>query len=286
MSPSASAPVELRAGDLRLALRPDLGGAIAGFWHGDEPVLLSQDPAAMTTNRPAGCYPLLPYSNRIAGRRFRWAGQAYELAANVADSPHSLHGVGWQRPWRIAEVTATAATLGLVHRADAFWPFDFEATQSFTLAPGALRVALALANTDARTQPVGLGLHPYFPKRAGSRITLNVTRRWEADATVLPTHPVPWPGIDGRVSSFAFDHCFDGWDGVAQVRDERFALTLRAPARHVVVFTPATRPFFCVEPVTHTNNAIHLADPLAEGLRALAPGETAALDMTLEVHPL
>ena len=31
---AASTPFELHAGALRLALRPDLGGAVAGLWHG------------------------------------------------------------------------------------------------------------------------------------------------------------------------------------------------------------------------------------------------------------
>lgn len=283
---TASPSVTLRAGALRLALRPDLGGAIAGLWHGSEPVLLSQDPAAMTTNRPAGCFPLLPYSNRIAHHRFDWQGQRHELAANVADSPHSLHGLGWQRAWQVAQAADAAATLTLEHRPDADWPFAFSARQAFDLTAQALTITLSLTSTDDRTQPVGLGLHPYFPKRAGSQIALNVARRWEADATVLPTHPVPWPGIEGPVASFGFDHCFDGWDGVATIRDDRFALVLRAPARHAVVFTPATKPFFCVEPVSHVNNAVNRPDPLAEGLRALAPGETATLAMTLEVRAL
>jgi aldose 1-epimerase len=39
-----------------------------------------------------------------------------------------------------------------------------------------------------------------------------------------------------------------------------------------VVFTPQDRDYFCVEPVSHVSNAIHMSDPLAHGLRKLAPG--------------
>ena len=56
---SASAPFELRAGALRLAVRPDLGGAVAGLWHGDTPVLRSTDPARLATARDAAVFPLL-----------------------------------------------------------------------------------------------------------------------------------------------------------------------------------------------------------------------------------
>jgi aldose 1-epimerase len=43
-----------------------------------------------------------------------------------------------------------------------------------------------------------------------------------------------------------------------------------------VVFTPDTkRDYYCVEPVSHVSNAIHMADPAAHGLRARgAAGDT------------
>ena len=94
--------IELHAGALRLALRPDLGGSLAGLWHRDTPILRSTEPGLLDNARLAGSFPLVPYSNRLGYRRFRWKGSDYTTRANVDDSPHSLHGIGWQRPWRIA----------------------------------------------------------------------------------------------------------------------------------------------------------------------------------------
>ena len=92
---------ELHAGALRLALRPDLGGCIAGFWHRDMPILLSAEPGSLSASRPSGGFPLVPYSNRLGYRRFRWKGHDHTTRANFGDHPHSIHGVGWQRPWEI-----------------------------------------------------------------------------------------------------------------------------------------------------------------------------------------
>ena len=39
--------LELRAGPLRLALRPDLGGCIAGLWHRHLPVLRCTEPGEL-----------------------------------------------------------------------------------------------------------------------------------------------------------------------------------------------------------------------------------------------
>ena len=50
-----------------------------------------------------------------------------------------------------------------------------------------------------------------------------------------------------------------------------------------MVYTPRDKPYYCVEPVSHVSNAIHMADPAAHGLVALAPGQHLEASMTLEV---
>lgn len=274
---------ELHAGALRLALRPDLGGSIAGLWHGDIPVLRSTEPAALASSRRSGCYPLAPYSNRLGHRHFRWKGKEYTTAPNFDDNPHSVHGVAWQRPWDIVSSSAVDVGLRYRHEPDAHWPFAFELTQHFSLTAQALSVQLAFTNRADVTQPVGLGWHPYFPRRQRSRVHAELSARWESDATQLPTRKVAQPGIDGDVAHLDFDHCFDGWNGEASIRDERLSLRLSSSLSRLVVYTPHDKEYFCVEPVSHVSNAIHMADPLAHGLRAVAPGETFEASMVLSV---
>jgi aldose 1-epimerase len=280
---TSTAIFELHAGALRLALRPDLGGCIAGLWHQEDPVLRSTAPAALEKSRTSGCYPLVPYSNRIGHRRFRWKGHDYTTVPNFDDSPHSLHGVGWRRPWQIVSSNALEVVLELRHAADADWPFAFEVRQYFTLAPQSLHVEMVFSNTAEIAQPVGLGWHPYFPKRARSRLHVECAGRWDPDALQLPVRKVAQPGIDGDVSHMDFDHCFDGWRGPARIRDEKFSLQLTSSLDRLVVYTPQQRDFFCVEPVSHVSNAIHMADPLAHGLRSVAPGETFSVWMQLDI---
>lgn len=280
-----STPLELRAGDLRLALRPDLGGAIAGLWRGELPVLRSIEPGALDSARAGACYPLAPYSNRLGYRRFRWLGREYTTAANFDDSPHSVHGVAWQRAWTVVSSSDTDAELRYVHAPDEGWPFAFELRQRFVLSPGALEVHLAFGNTAPHPQPVGLGWHPYFPKRPHSRLHIELSDRWDSDATGLPTRRVPQPGIDGDVAHQGFDNCFEGWRGAARIRDDKLSMRLTASGPYLVVYTPDAKPYYCVEPVSHVSNAIHMADPAAHGLRTVAAGATFDAWMKLEVDP-
>ena len=283
MTGSSKPMFELHAGALRLALRPDLGGCIAGLWHGHTPVLRSVEPAALTASRPSACYPLLPYSNRLGYRKFRWKGADYTTQPNFGDNPHSVHGVGWQRPWDIVSSSVLEVVMNYRHPGDADWPFAFEAQQYFTLTPQSMKVQMVFTNTDARAQPVGLGWHPYFPKRARSRLHIEVADRWETDATQLPTRKVQQPGIDSDVSHLDYDNCFDGWSGPARIRDEAFSLQLTSSLDRLVVFTPQDKAYFCIEPVSHVSNAIHMAEPATHGLRTLAPGESFEAWMKLEV---
>ncbi|HSM21809.1 MAG TPA: aldose 1-epimerase [Rubrivivax sp.] len=280
-------PIELRAGELRLALRPDLGGSIAGLWldgpQGEQPVLRSTEAGDLASSRLSGCYPLAPYSNRLGYRRFRWLGHDHTTAPNFDDNPHSVHGVAWLRPWDVLATREHEAELRYEHVADEHWPFAFELRQRYVLTPAALEVHLAFTNRAAHLAPVGLGWHPYFPKRARSRLHAELTDRWENDASGLPTRRVPQPGIDGDVAHLGFDHCFEGWRGAARIRDEKMSLRLTSSLPYLVVYTPTTKPYYCVEPVSHVSNALHMAEPTAHGLRSLAPHATFDAWMKIEV---
>jgi len=283
---STSKPtVELNAGALRLALRPDLGGSIAGLWHGGLPVLRSTEPAALAGSRQSGSYPLAPYSNRIGFHHFNWQGHDYTTQRNFDDNPHSVHGVAWQRPWQVVAAGADEAELLLVHAPDADWPFAFELRQRFALTPTELSVSFHFTNTAPLAQPVGLGWHPYFPKRARSHIQIDLTGRWDSDATELPVQLVAQSGIAADVAALDFDNCFEGWRGAASIRDEAFSLQLTSSLPYLVVFTPGDRDYYCVEPVSHVSNAIQFPDPAVHGLRTLEPGERFEAWMKLEIAP-
>jgi aldose 1-epimerase len=286
MSASNNNNFELHAGALRLAVRPDLGGSIAGLWHRDTPILRSTEPAALDSARQSASFPLVPYSNRLGYRKFRWKGHDYTTQANFGDSPHSVHGIGWMRPWEVTSHSGIALSLRLVHEADADWPFAFEALQYFSLTPESLVVQMVVTNRADIAQPVGLGWHPYFPKRTRSRLHIECSDRWDADAAQLPVRKVAQPGIDSDVSHLDFDNGFEGWRGPARIRDEKFSLQLRSSLPYLVVYTPQDKDYFCVEPVSHVGNAIHMADPAAHGLRTLGPGESFEASMTLDVSVL
>lgn len=280
---------ELRAGALRLALRPDLGGSIAGLWHHGVPVMRSVQPDQLARARKAACIPLVPYVNRIAQGRFSWQGRPYQLALDAEGSPHPFDGVGYLSRWEFEPPSGPSGpaelALTLEHRADAHWPFDFNARQLFQLSPTSLRAELSITNTAAQAAPVGLGWRCCFARRARSRLHVECSGRWELDAFGLPTQLVPQPGVDADLVHLDYDHCFEGWAGPARIRDERFALTLRSSLGRLAICTPQGEDHFAVEPVSHVSNAINQPAPSALGLVTLQPGQSHHAWMALDVQP-
>lgn len=276
------AGVQLQQGAMRLALRPDLGAAVAGLWFDGLPVLRSCEPQALQGVRESGLFALVPYSNRIAQRQFGWLGRRYALAPN-SDEPHNLHGTVWLGAWQVLDRSPARVVLQHTHPSDASWPFAFHVEQAFELGDDSLRITLAVTNIDARQTPMGLGWHPYFVRRSRSRVHLELRHRWDTDASKLPIRQVAQAALDADVAVLDLDHCFDGWSGPARIRDEKLSLRLTSSLQHAVVYTPRGRDHFCVEPVSHVNNALASDDPQARGIVALAAGQTAQAWMQLDV---
>jgi aldose 1-epimerase len=279
--------IALSAGDASLVLAPEAGGAILGWRAGPWRLLRQPEPAALLAGQAAGfgAFPLVPFSNRIAGGRFTFGGREYHLARADPSFATPIHGLGWVRPWTPTSVSTDAATLRLEHPrspADlALWPFPFVAELRVALAPDALTLGLRLVNRHDAPAPAGLGLHPFFPRTADASLRFAATHVWLTDAGQLPTELVPippgWNHASGlRIGAVALDHVFAGWDGRAEITlaptPVTIAIEASAPFRHVVVFTPPGAGFFCVEPVSHMTDAVNRLDSrLDTGMAVLPP---------------
>jgi aldose 1-epimerase len=281
-------------------IAPEHGGAVLGWAEPGVPILRLPSPEAVAFGdvHAMGCFPLVPYCNRIARAAFRWQGRDFRIARNFGDHPHAIHGIGWLRPWTVEAARDNEAILSLAHRAEgaaaAAWPFAFEARLVYRLLPIGLSVTLSATNRHAGPAPMGIGLHPWFPSHHAPTLTFQATAVWENDETVLPARHVPMPSSGSHASwshagprpvgSLALDNCFTGWNGAARIAAGPASLTLLADSAfgNLQVFTPLSAGFFCVEPVSHTPDAINRSGlPEAQAMTALAAGETLSGTVTL-----
>ena len=274
--------LSLACGANQVLVHPGVGGAIRQFlWRGID--ILRPTPLDAGV-RQMGVFPLAPYSNRIGYGHL--PGHA-PLRPNFPGEPHSMHGFGWQRAWRVLAVDRCRARLLLEHAADEDWPFDCELTQDVELDEHALTLRLALRNTDTRAMPVGLGFHPFFPVDGDTRLDAQWDGMWERDLDHLPEHHVAATCAALRaVAGWKVDNCFTGWMGAATLDYAHHRVRIEAgPAcGYLVCFRPGDgRAFIALEPVSHIPNAHQMAarGVAPTGLRELASGECFDISMTI-----
>jgi aldose 1-epimerase len=252
----------LRSGRLALDLAAHAGGSITRFARDGHDLMR---PAATPSGKDNACYPLAPFSNRIANGSVAVDGTTIRLAPNWPGQRHPMHGDAWARPWHEVRSDDRSAEIVYEHDGSTGWPLRYRVRQDFRLDAHALAVRMSLENLEARTVPGGMGLHPFFMRDADTELAFRSEAVWLADAEVLPTERVAVPpkwdfSRTRRVDGIELDNCFTGWDGNAAIvwpsRGVRLDLAATEPFRHLVVFVPPGRNFFCVEPVSHANGAI------------------------------
>ena len=230
---------------------------------------------------------LLPWSGRVSGGGFSFAGRFHRLAPNLAGEPLPIHGNGFSSPWRVAEAAGTRAALTFA--SDGPGPYRFEARVNYALHRGALTVTLALTSRAASPLPHGLGFHPWFPRTAGTTLRAKAASVTLEDERHLPGDRVPvasqpdWDFSEPRrLPDTWVNNDFSPWDGRAEVTwpERGLHLTMTTGGDpHLttfILYSPSgDAPFFCFEPVTHPVDAHNRPDgPEANGLRVLVPGET------------
>ena len=275
--------LSLRAGRLSVDLAPQAGGSIARFaLEGVGDLLRPASAAALAsgTGKDTACYPLVPFSNRIANGRLAFGDETFHLEPNWPGVRHPMHGDGWAHAWDVVRQDRTAAELVYLQEAGAGaagWPFRYRARQTFALDEVSLTIGISIENLEDRPVPAGLGLHPFFVRDADTELACRLSGVWRTDPEVLPlqrlTVPPEWDfSRSRRVDGMGLDHCFDGWDGKATVtwpqRGLRLVLSATEAFRHLVIYVPDGQRYFCVEPVSHANGAI--------GRSLLAAGATLA----------
>lgn len=279
----------LSSGSDRCDLIPALGGSIASWTVNGQGMMRSASTFSIATNDPFGMasFPLVPYSNRIGDGSFEWNGKRYALARNFPPEPHAIHGVGFEQSWRVAARDADSATLVLHHRPGASWPFAFEAQQRIQLGEGILAIEMTARNLADRAAPLAFGHHPYFP-RGGALLKFRAGGLWLVGDDGLPCLLVkPFDKFDYAtampVARGEIDHCFVGWDRMAEITwpDRPYALQITASdaLTCAVVCVRSDLDCFCFEPVAHSNDALNRRDQ-DSGMPVIAPGKT----FTASIH--
>ena len=252
---------------------------------------------------------LLPWPNRIAGGRYRFQGQDFQLPINEQDRQNAIHGLARWLPWVQEAASAQAVALSLLIFPQPGYEFALSARAEYQLGNDGLRVSVTASNLGAGALPWGLGAHPYLtlgsPLIDDLEIRVPAELYLASDAAGIPLGaPIPVSGTQfdfrrwRRVGTLRLDTTLTG---LVPDAGGRAAVDLRLPSsatrlrlwmdssqRYVQLFTgdslpdPQTRRRgLAVEPMTCAPNAFRSG----EGLVTLPPGESTTSTWGIQLTP-
>lgn len=249
-----SGAVALSAGGVRLVVLPADGGRMGSLCV-DGHELLVTDPGQGPIRW--GVYPMAPWAGRVRHGRFTFAGREHALP--LAMPPHAIHGVVFDRPWTVLEVTPSSATLGI--ELDERWPFRGRVEQRIEIDVDGLRAAMTLEARD--TMPAIVGWHPWF-RRVLVEGDPPAGLMFDADEMLVRDEEGIPTGVRVAPSPGPWDDAFTGvhqpatldWPG-------RLRLELRSSCDWWVVYSEPEHAL-CVEPQSGPPDALNGAAPVIE----------------------
>ena len=164
------------------------------------------------------------------------------------------------------------------------YAFAFEAELLATLAGPTATIGLSLTNRHNRPVPMGLGFHPYFPRRDRTTLRFCANYFWLEGPGHLPTDPLRTP----RELDFTAprllprtwrNNCYSGWDGSAEVAqpDLGYRLLMQSSPNlgELMFYVPLEGGRFALEPQSHTSGATSAGtgNSVANSLLCVRPAE-------------
>jgi len=287
----------------QLGVLPETGASIAfgrvrtgGGW---ADVLRPTAEADYSSASNCANFIMLPWCNRIRDGLLRFKGEQYQLRT-AKDDGSARHGDVRARAWTVADTGSTHITLTFNSRdhADVNWPFAFAARAEYRLNGDECVWRLSLKNEDSRPMPGGFGYHPYFvrPQPAAPAngdgddqtvlLQVHCDQQFELQDFLAVGGATPIkPHLDFRrlrpLDDRELNDVLTDRRGHMPTRilypEQGIELKMFSDPmfEHILVFTPAGKPFFAVEPMSNVSDGFNLFEQgiPGSGVFILSPGE-------------
>ncbi|GIK19105.1 MAG: hypothetical protein AMXMBFR77_15520 [Phycisphaerales bacterium] len=313
--------VVIESDALRLRVLPRLGAGMHGLslrrGDGEWRPLLRASPDLPEHFNSLACYLLAPWSNRVRGGKFRFAGREHAMRPDWPDGT-AIHGLVKDKAWRILDRSPVSVRLAFNSRdhAPTGYPAAFSCVARYELDGATFRASLAVTIDDGAVgrAPVGLGFHPFFPRRlwderdevvvacraSGPDAPRGLRGRYPCEG-MLPVGQATRDGVVKRLcegtalgGEFLDDVFAGSLDGAViewRASGVRVVFACSPGLDHTVIYAGHDTagkplPFFCAEPVSMVNDGFNM---LAEGLegtgvRVLEPGGSFEVEWAMHVE--
>jgi aldose 1-epimerase len=294
------------ARNIALGIAPDLGSNLFRFRVGEHDLVYTQQDLLKRMDF-TGNFVLWPIPNRVRDKRYAFNGHEYSLEDVKRQQGNAvlIHGLVLDRPWQYERPLAgpdgaSVTTYVDITPESAFYtayPFPSRLSLTYRLTGQGVSISYRVENKGNATLPYGFALHPYFSRLSGDEdtlVSLPAEAVMESDDELLPTgrvfdvNKIMYAMYDLReplpVGSLKLDHVYTdvtpGANAVIDYRKQGIQLLISTSDEftHIVIYTPAGTPSFCVEHQTCSSDALNLHNQGPERsklahLLELQPGE-------------
>jgi aldose 1-epimerase len=247
-------------------------------------------------------YLLIPWSNRIKGGLFRFRGKEHQLKANAADGT-AIHGTTRDFAWEVVRADRTNVIGSFDSRTNpgSNFPFAFTTRAEFRLDGPTFFNTVSVTNVGSEPMPAGFGHHPYFQRvlpgtTDSAMLEVPCSEYFELDMCIPKGPPLPVESrLDFRtmrsISMVHVDDCLTGRVPGAPIRfsypESKLNVHMECDPlfEHIILYMPAGKPFYAVEPLTNANDGFNLYDKgiRGSGVFVLEPGEAKSATFVLRV---
>ncbi len=272
-------------GEDRAVIRPAEGGRLEELVLGGVKVIGDPHPRAYTDSYAAAI--LFPFANRVADGRYTFEGASYQLSINETGRGHALHGLVYDREFRVisSEDREEEKSVTLEYVAggvDMGFPFSFGLKLIYTLSKLGLSLMVVVENLGADVLPYTLGWHPYFlsSDRGKSQLNFSGVHSYPTDAQSLSSVSVPNP-LDEltTIGDRTFDDTFSLERGTVTYTTPGHAVVVTSDALQgfLQVYTPPESQAVAIEPTSGISDSFNHGI----GLAKLPPSASAQVTWTV-----
>ncbi|MBO7483909.1 MAG: aldose 1-epimerase [Alphaproteobacteria bacterium] len=276
--------IEIKNDVLSLGVLPETGGSLSYFKYMGTDILRPSNPSETESNQTA-LFPMLPYASFIQEGHFPYLGITRHIDRNCSFSRFPLHGDVWRSKLQITSQTENSVILSYTHDKKEGFPFSYKAEIEYKLNGNRFQTVLTLKNEVALPMPYGMGIHPFFIKDADTKIQFDANKVWFRGDDPILGHPYTVPNNlnfknEQVVSGNGTNVSFGSWDGKARISypNKNIAIEIQTSNafRHLILYAPKGKDFFCLEPVTNTPDAFNLASLgiVGTGIQSLGPKQS------------
>ena len=221
---------------------------------------------------------LFPFVNRLHRGIYSFQNKTYRLFKNKEDEGHAIHGLVYDKTFKMLSFTEKDTKLQLNHSYNEMepnegFPFKYSIFLTYTFQPNALSLNVCVKNEDEITFPFTIGWHPYFfsDDLYNSSFVLNRNSKIYFDAQFnYQIHETKHSSL--KIKDDKFDDCYLLDSNEIKFETPTYSLKIenKSDSNYLQIYTPKNRNFIALEPQTGVANNFNNG----LGLMTLKPSES------------